>query len=103
MLNQPDAKPYLRAPVRLRVTPVKLFFDIEVDPLRDVCYLHGIVERHDRRNETEKFVYFFAEEAAEEAEREAFAAAYQPDDEVALCSIYLGGEGNDKDRRFAFD
>ncbi len=28
---------------------------------------------------------------------------YQPDDEVALCSICLGGEGNDKDRRFAFD
>jgi len=29
--------------------------------------LHGIVERHDHRNETEKFVYFFAEEDNEEA------------------------------------
>ncbi len=76
MLTQPDAKPYLRAPVALRLAPVELFFDIEVDPLRDICYLHGIVERHDHRNETEKFVYFFAEEDAGDAEREAFAAAY---------------------------
>ncbi len=31
------------------------------------------------------------------------ARPYQPDDEVALCSICLGGEGNDQDRRVAFD
>ncbi len=28
---------------------------------------------------------------------------YQPDDEVALCSICLEGDGNDKNRHFAFD
>ena len=76
MLSQPVPKPYLRAPISLRVAPVELFFDVEVDPLRDICYLHGIVERHDGRNETEKFVYFFAEEVSPEAERDAFAAAY---------------------------
>ena len=64
MLSQPDPKPYLRAPISLRVAPVELFFDVEVDPLRDICYLHGFMERHDGRNETEKFVYFFAEEVS---------------------------------------
>ena len=76
LLSQPDPKPYLRAPVTLRAAPVELFFDIEVDPLRDICYLHGIIERYERRNETEKFVHFFAEEDSDEAEQEAFAAAY---------------------------
>jgi predicted RecB family nuclease len=76
MLSQPVPKPYLRAPIALRVAPVELFFDVEVDPLRGICYLHGILERHDRRNETEKFVYFLAEEESDEAERDAFAAAY---------------------------
>jgi predicted RecB family nuclease len=47
LLSQPDPKPHLRAPVALRVAPVELFFDVEVDPLRGICYLHGIVERHD--------------------------------------------------------
>jgi uncharacterized protein len=76
MLSQRVPKPYLRAPVALRVAPVELFFDVEVDPLRDICYLHGIVERHDGRNETEKYIYFLAEEVSLEAERDAFAAAF---------------------------
>jgi len=93
MLSQPDPKPYLRAPIMLRVASVELFFDIEVDPLRDICYLHGIIERHDGRSETEKFVYFFAEEESDEAERDAFAAAYayltgQPDAAIYFYSKY---------------
>jgi predicted RecB family nuclease len=76
MLSQPDPKPYLRAPVMLRLAPLELFFDVEVDPLRDICYLHGIIERHDGRSETEKYVYFLAEEESDESERDAFAEAY---------------------------
>jgi predicted RecB family nuclease len=68
-------KPYLRAPVSLDLAPVELFFDVEVDPLRDVCYLHGFVERRDEDNTTERFVPFFAEEATSAAERDAFARA----------------------------
>lgn len=55
MLSQPVPKPYLRVPISLRLAPVELFLDVEVDPLRDICYLHGIVERQTavtRRNGT---------------------------------------------------
>jgi predicted RecB family nuclease len=61
MLKAPVPKPYLRAPIFLKIVPVELFFDIEVDPLRDICYLHGIVERHGGDNGSERFVSFFAE------------------------------------------
>ncbi len=59
----------------LDLSPLELFFDVEVDPLRDVCYLHGFVERHQHDNATERFVAFFAEEPMPAAERDAFAAA----------------------------
>ena len=70
------AKPYLREPVTLPAADLELFFDIEVDPMRDVCYLHGFIERRHRNNETEQFVAFFADEPTAEAERQAFAAAW---------------------------
>ena len=75
LLTDPNAKPYLKAPVVLPHSSVELFFDIEVDPLRDITYLHGIVERRDGDNNTERFIAFFAEEETEQAEREAFAQA----------------------------
>lgn len=73
MLKAPVPKPYLRAAISLKVVPVELFFDIEVDPLRDICYLHGIVERRAGDNGSERFVSFFAESITDEAERNAFA------------------------------
>ena len=75
LLKVPFPKPYLRAPVSLRVAPIELFFDIEVDPLRDICYLHGIVERRDRNNGSERFISFFVDTVTPQAEQEAFAAA----------------------------
>jgi predicted RecB family nuclease len=76
MLKEAVPRPYLRAPITLRVAPVELFFDIEVDPLRDICYLHGVVERRDGNNASERFVYFFAPEVTPDAERDAFAQAF---------------------------
>jgi predicted RecB family nuclease len=76
MLKQTPPKAYLRATVSLRSAPIEHFFDIEVDPIRDVCYLHGIVERRDGNTDAERFVYFFAPEVTPEAERYAFAQAY---------------------------
>jgi len=70
-----QAKPYLRAPVSLPASERELFFDIEVDPMRDHCYLHGFVERIGGDNDGERFVAFFADEDSEEAERQAFAEA----------------------------
>ena len=44
--------------------------------MRDVCYLHGFIERRHRNNEMERFVAFFADEPTAEAEQQAFAAAW---------------------------
>jgi len=89
MLKGTPPKPYLRAPVVLRETPIELFFDIEVDPLRDICYLHGIVERRGGNNDAERFVYFFAPDLTAVAEREAFAQAYAYLSEQANVAIYF--------------
>lgn len=82
------AKPYLRAPVALPHSETELFFDIEVDPMRDICYLHGFVERIGGNNGGERFVFFFAEEPTEEAERAAFADAWAYMQENLQAVIY---------------
>ncbi len=75
MLSAPSPKPYLREPVVLNIFEIELFFDVEVDPLRGICYLHGFVERKSGDNSTERFVPFFAQEPTRASERDAFAAA----------------------------
>ncbi len=82
------AKPYLRAPVTLPAADLELYFDIEVDPLRDICYLHGFVERRDGDIDAERFVAFFAEETTAEAEKLAFAKAWRYMQESQPCVIY---------------
>jgi predicted RecB family nuclease len=67
---------YLRAPVKLPAADKELFFDIEVDPMRDICYLHGFVERRNGDNKTERFVGFFADAPTLEAEEKAFREAW---------------------------
>jgi len=76
LLKTANAKPYLKAPVQLPLLPLELFFDIEVDPMRDICYLHGFVERRNGDNAAERFVYFFADEPTAAAEQRAFAGAW---------------------------
>jgi predicted RecB family nuclease len=73
LLKDPDAKPYLKASVALPVSDVEFFFDIEVDPLRDFTYLHGIVERRGGDTAGEQFFAFFTDDETPGAEREAFA------------------------------
>jgi predicted RecB family nuclease len=75
MLMGSPPKAYLREPLVLNLFPVELFFDIEVDPLRDFCYLHGFVERQNCDNATERFVWFFVEDVTPAGERDAFIAA----------------------------
>ena len=74
--KQASPKPYFTDDVRLPASNTELFFDIETDPFRGLCYLHGFVERTGRVSESEKYVSFFADEAIEEAERDAFAQAW---------------------------
>src|ERR1019366_6145933 len=73
----PGAKAYLKAPVQLPIAPTELFFDIEADPMRDICYLHGFVVRKEGDNANEKFVAFFADDDLPDGEREAFAQAIE--------------------------
>ena len=69
LLATPGAKAYLKASLALPTAPTELFFDIEADPMRDICYLHGFVVRKDGDSASEKFVWFFADDATPEAER----------------------------------
>ena len=70
-------KPYLTQPVTLPVADKELFFDIEVDPMRDICYLHGFVERNHGDTDAERFVAFFADEETPESEEKAFRDAWE--------------------------
>jgi len=88
LISTKGGKPYLRAPVSLPQSNRELFFDIEVDPMRDVCYLHGFIERHDGNNATERFVSFFADDPTPEAEARAFADAWGYMQASKPCSIY---------------
>ncbi len=83
-----DARPYLREPVNFPQAGRELFFDIEADPMRDICYLHGFVERQGGTNAGERYVSFFADEATAEAERHAFAQAWAYMHDRMPCTIY---------------
>lgn len=66
-------KPYLIEPLDcLRHADHELFFDVETDPTRDVCYLHGFAERWRGR---EGFVYEGILAETPDQEREAFVKA----------------------------
>ena len=88
LLSAEDGKPYLTAAVNLPAADKELFFDIEVDPWREFCYLHGFVERQNGNNETERFVSFFADAMTPEAEKQAFAEALHYIQESQPCTIY---------------
>ncbi len=88
LLVAKDARPFLRTPIYFPDHGRELFFDIEVDPLRDVCYLHGFVERRGCDNTTERFVFFFADEPTQEGEKKAFAEAWHYIKGSRPCSIY---------------
>src|SRR6185369_11690519 len=71
------AQPYLTRAIEFSTARVELFFDIETDPMRELCYLHGFVirERDAAGQPHEHFEGIFAADASPAAEREAFAAA----------------------------
>jgi predicted RecB family nuclease len=69
------SKAYLSAPVVLPSSDHELFFDIEVDPMRGVCYLHGFLERKAGDAGAERFIYFFADGVNDE--KHAFAGAWE--------------------------
>lgn len=88
LATRENPRPYLRRPVSLPRTDLELFFDIEVDPLRDLCYLHGFVERHRGDNASERYVSFFTDEPTPAAEEAAFAEAWSYVQEHRAATIY---------------
>jgi len=86
--TQPGARPYLTEPLTFPSTDLELFFDIENDPFRDICYLHGFVERRGANPGTERYLAFFAERPTPEDEERAFAEAWGFLQASQPCAIY---------------
>lgn len=82
------ARPYLKQSISLPASETELFFDIEVDPMRDFCYLHGFVERRGGDNTTERFVAFFADSVMPEDEEKAFSGAWSYIACNQPCAVY---------------
>ena len=72
LLTDPQGTPYLRQPVNFPAVPRELFFDLEADPLRDLCYLHGF---YVREAAGERYVAYFSPSADPAGERAAFDGA----------------------------
>jgi predicted RecB family nuclease len=75
------------------VAEVELYFDIETDPMRGLCYLHGFVIREQGNTAAERFVGIYADEPSKVAEEKSFAEAMQvfrryPDAVVVHYSKY---------------
>ncbi len=87
-LVKTGGKPILVNPVILPAVPRELFFDIETDPMRDRCYLHGFVERLNGDNTSEAYHAFFMDDLSQAAEERAFAAAFRFIKDRQPCSIY---------------
>ena len=88
LLNQPETGPYLKGKIDLPSSETELFFDVETDPMRDICYLHGFVERHNSDPQTEKYVAFYANQPKPDYERSAFEQAWNYIQSHMPCVIY---------------
>jgi predicted RecB family nuclease len=84
-----DAKPYLKKAPGLPLADIEFFFDIETFPMRDFCYLHGFVVRHNGDLSTERFYSFFADALSDDAERSAFQSAWTFIREHASAAVYV--------------
>lgn len=88
LLSKKGSKPYLKAQVILPDAPTELFFDLETDPLRDICYLHGFLERRNKDINTERYVPFFSDQPVESEEKLAFSQAWEFIQKSRPCIIY---------------
>jgi predicted RecB family nuclease len=88
LLSKKGSKPYLKSQISLPDAPTELFFDLETDPLRDICYLHGFLERRNKDNNTERYIAFFSEQPDEQEEKLAFSQAWKFIQKSIPCVIY---------------
>jgi len=85
LLSDPDAKPRVTSPYSIPRADKELYFDVETDPMRDICYLHGFWEVS---KAGERYVYFLAEHPDPADEAAAFRAAWQYIKASMPCHIY---------------
>ncbi|MFC2010776.1 TM0106 family RecB-like putative nuclease [Chloroflexota bacterium] len=88
LLCDPAATPILVTTPDLPDIEKEVFFDIEVDPMRDICYLHGFVERLGRLTQTERYVPFLSQAPRAEEEERSFSEAWQYVKSCQPCAIY---------------
>jgi predicted RecB family nuclease len=89
ILQTSGGAPYLRTVPLLPERTVELFFDIETDPSRDHCYLHGFLERSNRDNASEQFFGFFSANPTPACERDAFADAWAFVRSRQPCAVFI--------------
>jgi predicted RecB family nuclease len=56
--------------------------------MRDLCYLHGFVERRGGDNTTERYIAFFTDAVSAEEEERAFAEAWRYIADSQPCVVY---------------
>jgi len=83
-----EAKPYFVRQISLPSVHDELFFDVETDPFRRHCYLHGFLERRGGTNGSEEYVSFFADDPTPEAEERMFSEAWDYVASHAAAAIY---------------
>ena len=76
LLTTPGAQPYLKNAVNLPIATKEVFFDIEADPMRDIVYLHGFVERPFSQPAQAQFIPFYSDGISPADEEAAFAEAW---------------------------
>ncbi|MDH4027886.1 MAG: TM0106 family RecB-like putative nuclease, partial [Nitrospirota bacterium] len=81
-------RPVLTGPLDLPSHDLEIFFDIETDPMQDICYLHGFVERRNNDGAAERFISFYADDPTPEQEKRAFASAWEYIKASRPCMIY---------------
>ncbi|GAI20096.1 unnamed protein product [marine sediment metagenome] len=88
LLSKRGSKPYLKSQITLPDALTELFFDIETDPMRDICYLHGFLERRNGDNSNERYVAFFSDQPNEQEEKRAFSQTWEFIQKSMPCVIY---------------
>lgn len=88
LAKSPSPRPYKKESIDLPSAETVIFFDIEVDPMRDHCYLHGFIERSHGSNGTEQYYAFFTADLTPQEEEMAFRDAWRFLSERSTCPIY---------------
>ncbi len=77
LLSTPGATAYLKERVDFPINKKEVLFDIEVDPMRGVVYLHGFVKREYARSDMAIFLPHFAVGIEPIHEEAAFRSAWE--------------------------